>query len=369
MGRLERQKLPIPFGEGVDRATGVTRLQPTQFEDLRDVFLFEGKAQFRKGYELRSTLVDNLTADLDLVLQLQTLRSEGAAMAVGFDNTSKEAFLNFLAIDGTNPTFVSSGDANGRLFLLDGGATFDPPILHMVDTFNRMFIAHDEPLVSSRAPTKVWSGETSPQITDLEADLDDDGVDGLVKFRGITRHLSYLVGWGFGTETDQDRKDLVRVSLAGDPTIFDPRHFFHAGQRAEPVLVCRTAGNLLLVFKESETHEIFGYSPETFGIRPADTLFGCVGSRLAVTVGDTVFFWSTQGPRMSAGGASVDLAIPLDIGGPDPATLVAESDPEEAFAVYSAIDRVVMFVWGQRVYAASIRQPNRLRWSYYELAV
>jgi len=367
MGRLERQKLPIPFGEGLDRATGVTKLQATQFEDLRNVLLFEGKAEIRKGYERRSTLTDNVPAALDRVLGLHSLRSESAGMAVGFDDTSKEAFLNFLSLDGVTVTPVASGDPNGRLFLLDGGAQFDPPSVHMVDTFNRMFIAHDEPVLTSRNATRVWSGLTSPEIIDLEADLDDDGTEAPVKFRGVTRHLSYLVGWGYGTDADPDRPDVVRVSLAGDPTLFDPRHFFHAGQRSEPVMVCRTAGNLLLVFKETETFEIFGYSPETFGIRPADTLFGCIGSRLAVTVAGAVFFWSTQGPRMSAGGESIDLAIPLDIGGPDPATLVAESEPQEAFAVYSATDRVVMFVWGRRVYALSIRQPNRLRWSYYEL--
>ena len=366
MGRQDRRKLPIPFGSGLDRATGVTAILPTQFEDLRNVILFAGKAQVRKGTERTSTLEDNLGAGLDITLQLQPLRVQSAAMGVGFDDTSKELFLNLLGIDGTNPTAVLSADTNGRLFLLDGTATFDPPILHMVDTFGRMYIAHDEPLLAARNATRVYNPNVAPQIDDLTGDLDDDDVEEPIQFRGVTRHLSYLVGWGYGTDADKDRPDVVRVSLAGDPDIFDPRHFFLAGQRLEPVLTCRTAGPLLLVFKETETYEIFGYSPETFGIRPADTLFGCVGSRLAVTVANTVFFWSTQGPRMSAGGESVDLAIPLDIGGPDPATLAAESEVEEAFAVYSAFDRIVMFVWGLRVYCLSLRMPGQLRWSYFE---
>ena len=361
MGRTDRRKLPIPFGQGLDRATGVSQIQPTLFEDLREVILFAGKAQIRKGTERTSTLEDNLGAGLDITLQLQPLRVESAAMGVGFDDTSKELFLNLLAIDGTNPTAILSALPNGRLFLLDGGATFDPPILHMVDTFGRMYIAHDEPLLAARNATRVYNPNVSPRIDDLVGDLDDDDVEEPIQFRGVTRHLSYLVGWGYGTDADKDRPDVVRVSLAGDPDLFDPRHFFLAGQRSEPVLTCRTAGPLLLVFKETETYEIFGYSPETFGIRPADTLFGCVGSRLAVTVANTVFFWSTQGPRMSAGGESVDLAIPLDIGGPDPATLAAESEVEQAFAVYSAFDRIVMFVWGLRVYVLSLRMPGALR--------
>lgn len=122
-----------------------------------------------------------------------------------------------------------------------------------------------------------------------------------------------------------------------------------------------------MVFKENETYEIFGYSPDTFGIRLADSLFGCVGSRLAVSVAGSVFFWSTQGPRVTSGGPSVDIAVPLDVGGPDPAGLVAESEPQDAFVDYDPQTRVVLFVWGQRVYALSIRDPNQPRWSYYEL--
>jgi hypothetical protein len=310
---------------------------------------------------------------MDMVVQLAPIRSEGGSMGVGYDTGSRELHLNLMTVGGGSPVHQASGDTNGRLFELAGSATFDPPVLHMVDTYNRMFIAHDEPLIAARNATRIWSPLQSPSIQDLEADLDDDGTEAPVKFRGVTRFLSYLVGWGYGNESDEDRPDIVRVSLAGDPNLFDPRHYFKAGQRSEPVIVCRQAGgpgpqtSVLLVFKETETYQIFGYSPETFGIRPADTLFGCVGSRLAVTVGNTCFFWSNQGPRMSQGGESIDLAVPLDIGAPAPATLVAESDPEAAFAVYSAQDRVVMFIWGRRVYALSLRYPDNLGWSYYEM--
>jgi hypothetical protein len=345
--------------------------EPTQFEDLRNVYLWKGKAEVRLGYELTTQLIDNTLSVMDQVIQLAPIRSEGAAMGVGYNEGNRELHLNLMSIAGAAPSHQASGDPNGELFVLSSAATFAPPIVHMVDTYNRMFIAHDEPLIAARAATKVWSTETSPSVSDLEADLDDDGTPAPVKFRGVTRWLSYLVGWGYGHETDQNRPEIVRVSLAGDPDLFDPRHYFRAGQRAEPVITCRQAGSsgpgsVLLVFKETETYEIFGYSPETFGIRPADQNYGCVGSRLAVTVGDTVFFWSNQGPRMNRGGESADLALPLDIGGPDPATLVAECAPEEAFAVYNTHDRTVMFVWGRRAYILSTRFPDQLRWSYYE---
>ncbi|MDH3368924.1 MAG: hypothetical protein OEO17_13875, partial [Gemmatimonadota bacterium] len=367
-----RQRLFLPFGSGLDRASGVMVAEPTSFEDLRNVFLYRGKAQVRKGYERTSQLVDNVAGILDQVIELAPIRSEGAGMGVGYDQATRELHLNLMSIGGENPSHQASALANGQLFTLSLAATFDPPVLDMVDTYNRMFIAHQEPLIAARNATRIWSPAGSPAVQDLTADLDDDDVEAPVKFRGVTRYLSYLVGWGYGTESDPNRPEVVRVSLAGDPNLFDPRHWFKAGQRSEPVVTCRQAGTpprsaSILAFKETETYEIFGYSPETFGIRPADRQFGCAGPRLAVTVGDTVFFWSNQGPRMSQGGSSVDLAVPLDIGAPPPATLVDESPPSQAFALYYALDRVVLFVWGRRVYALSIRDPSKPKWSYYEL--
>jgi hypothetical protein len=350
----------LPFGEGLERSKGVMVVSPVSFEDLRNVFLFDGKAQVRQGLDLRSVLVDDVAAALDITLMLAPFRSESASVGVGFDDASKEVWLNRLDIDGTNPSNI------GSLGTLDAGITFDPPIIVGADSDNKMFLAHDEPNPTSRLTTQIYNPGGAPQITNLTADLDGNG-DADVKFRGVVRHLSYIFGWGYGSASDPVRGDVVRVSNSGDSKIFEDFAFFEAGQQGETVMVCRSAGPSLMVFKETETYEIFGYSPDTFGIRLADSLFGCVGSRLAVSVAGTVFFWSTQGPRISSGGPSVDIAVPLDIGGPDPATLVAESEPFDAFVEYDPRTRVVNFVWGQRVYALSIRDPNKPRWSYYEL--
>ena len=366
MAEQDRQRLFLPFGEGLERAKGVMVTQPTQFEDLRNVILWDGKAEIRKGYSRTTTLIDDAAADMETVVALSPIRAESAALGVGYNSGSKELHANLMGIDGTGASHLASGEPSGELFILSGSATFDPPMLHLADTFNKCFIAHDEPQFSARAQTMYYDPNASPQIQLLTADLDGKG-DNPVYFRGVTRFTNFLAGWGFGSDSEGDRPDIVRVSLAGDPLLYDPRHWLIAGQRNEPVMTCRPAGKLLQVFKETDTYEIFGYSAETFGIRPADTLFGSVGSRLAVAVAGSVFFWSVQGPRVTAGGESLDLAMPLDIGGPSPATLVAESDPEEAFAEYDAVNRVVMFVWGRRVYALSLREPSRPRWSYYEL--
>ena len=265
-----------------------------------------------------------------------------------------------MAIDGTAPFAV------GLYGVLPTDASFDPPIIIGADSDNRFFFAHDEPKALARLVTQVYDPNGFPNLAPLLADLDGEGQNE-VFFRGVVRHLSYIFGWGFGSSLDPNRDDVIRVSNSGDSTIFEDFAFFEAGQQGEVVMTCRSAGPSLMVFKENETYEIFGYSPDTFGIRLADSLFGAVGSRLAVSIAGTVFFWSTQGPRLTNGGPSDDIAVPLDIGGPDPAGLVDESDPQDAFVEYDPATRVVNFVWGQRVYALSIRDPNKPRWSYYEL--
>ncbi len=360
MAETDRRIITLPYGEGLERSKGIMVVNPTTFDDLRNVFQYDGKAQVRKGLALASVLHDDQPVDLDVTVMLEPLRSLSASMGVGYATANREVWLNRLDIDGTFPIDV------GQIGTLGGDATFVPPIIIGADSDNKFFIAHDEPKLTARFVTQVFDPEGAPQLAPLTANLDGSG-DRDVFFRGVVRHLSYIFGWGFGNVDDPNRGDVVRVSNSGDSRVFEDFAFFEAGQQGETVMVCRSAGPTLSVFKETETYEIFGYSPDTFGIRLADSLFGCVGSRLAVSIAGTVFFWSTQGPRLTSGGPSIDIAVPLDIDGPDPAGLVAESDPQDAFAAYDPRTRVVQFVWGRRVYALSIRDPNRPRWSYYEL--
>ena len=54
----ERARISLPFGAGLDRATGVMEVEPASFRDLRNVVLFNGKAQARRGFGSAGTLVN-----------------------------------------------------------------------------------------------------------------------------------------------------------------------------------------------------------------------------------------------------------------------------------------------------------------------
>ena len=273
----ERQIVTLPYGEGLDRATGRMVVQPSKFEDLRNVFMFDGKAQSRNGLIQESVLLDDVAGARDTAVLLQALRSTSTAMGIGYESATREIWVNTLTRDGEVPINV------GLLGVLSASASFIPPIIIGADSDNKMFLAHNEPTLVDRIVTQFYDPLTSPNLNNLQADLDGEGAAD-VFFLGVVRHLSYIFGWGYGNATDPNRGDVVRVSLSGDSSMFRDTDFFEAGQQGEPVMVCRPASTFLMVFKETETYQIFGYSPDTFGIRPSDTLFGCIGSPLAVSI-------------------------------------------------------------------------------------
>jgi len=350
--------LLLPYGDGLDRSTGLALVEPSRFSDLRNVVLFDGKAQVRPGILKVGGLVNATDGPLDITTGLQALRREQRGIGVGFELVTKKSHINLLSGVGE----VIQYEEEWFTALED-----DPvPRPIMADSYSKVFIAHDEPIYARRAATVYY--DTVDGVQPLEADLDGGG-DAPVRFRGVVGYLNYMVGWGFGTATDPDRSEIVRVSLPGQPLEWQGDHYFQAGVRGEPVICCRKAGDVLAVLKESETYRIVGYDRRTFGIKPADPHFGVAAGRLAVTVGDTLFTWSHEGPRASEGGPSVDLALPLDLNAPSPSDLVSAGLTEDGFATYVPDLRCVLFVFGQLVYCLSLRNPVKPKWSYWELGV
>ena len=349
----EKQRAQLVFGSGFDRETGVMATAPASFEDLRNVILFQGKAQTRKGLE------PMLEFPVTHLLAIQPLRSEGAGMIVTYDQVT--GLVDIYRVDAAATAFSFVGN----WFQMDGGAA--PPVVITTEVFGRVFFAHNDKFEAQRADTYVYNPFGADLLGPIEADLDGQGVHP-IKFAGVVRHLDYLFGWGFGT-LSQDRPEMVRVSMPGQPTVFHKEHYFVIGDRRDPVIACVPFASTLGVWKDAETHEIFGYARATFGSRIIDPLYGCIGSRLAVNVTGGLFFWSEIGPRYSfGGGPSQDAAQPLDVFGWEPESLVVEGATEYAFADFIRDVRAVIFVYNRRVYALFLRGglPNA-KWCYWEL--
>ena len=342
----------LPFGAGLDRYTGVMAVEPGSLEDLLNTRPLRGKLQARRGMVLRSTLPEQNGAACSSVPLIQAVQSQQEGIAVGYYEATREVHVYRVAGFGTDPFHI------GLWFTLAEFAQ-SPPRFSSAESYGKAFLAHDEPHIQLRAPTASYEGLGGTLTTFTLQFRDDEPAD--VHFRGVETWRDYLVGWGWGGV--DDRPELVRISLPGDPTTFDEDHYFLVGDRGSPVVACRPAGSNLLAFKPSQTHRILGRSEIDFGIAPLYALFGALSGQLAISVSGVCFFWSFEGPRATTGGPAEDLETFLDIERLPPDHLPSASLARQAFAVYIPVERVIEWHWGSRIYCLHL-QGEGPQWSY-----
>lgn len=399
-----RTRVPLVFGQGLDRSTGKMAVEPSRPQDIRNFHLYEGKAELRKGY---LAAVGPLTvpagkptdagATCGKILAIQPLQSDGSAIVVGLIGQN----LHVWRVEG---------DASGFSYVAfwhtipTGGVAR----VRSCETYGVAVLAHDEPALAKRGATMFYcsrdvtvypggilgdakenySAGTLNALTSKHASPGEEGwatgqpktKDGAdnpdwsdaekrkIRFRGVCTHLGYLWGWGFGDNTE-DRPDLVRSSMPGQPLVFESRHHASIGQRGNPVLRCIPTGTVLLCMQSAESYRIEGYDRYTFGVRPADARYGARSSGLACEVNGVAYVWTQEGPRRSDGGEFHDLALPLDLIGEEPQGLVLLGDGDFAHAFYVPDRREVVFSFGRRGYALSLFDPAAPKWSYREWAV
>ena len=356
---MTRPRQQLVFGGGLDRGTGVMVVDEASFNDLRNVYLFDGKAELRKGlYETLTFFSD------EEVFHVAPIRSQALGAIFTWKASTGDIKLYRASGDGTSTIYV------GVVWTLDPTAVVFPRI-STADSYGKLYIAHDEPIYANRAASRVYDPSTDT-LSNYQQDLYSTDV-GLVDtfFRGFARHLNYLVGWGYGNENDGNRPEIVRISLPGEPDTMLPQHYVMVGQRYEPVIGCWSVGTVLVMRKETDSYRLIGESRANFGVDgPIDEQYGVVSSQLGITVQGVNYFWSLAGPRAARGGnASDDLAQLLDLAGPVPDPLAEATAQEYGFCVYDPEQREVLFVFGAWAYVLHLRNPQALRWSYRQYRV
>lgn len=371
--KARRPTMSLVFGGALDRESGLMGGDGMAQADLRNVHRRRGRMQMRLGlFE---------TADFGGAEPIAglALQSTGGGIVATYTTGTREVHVWRVDGDGESPELV------GLWF--KANVTTGRPVVHMAENGGRMFLAHDDPFITRRAPTVFYNMETDalhPLTAEwgnelLAADVVDLGswaAEGqfVLKFRGVIDYLeAYIIGWGYGTR-QEDGPEIVRASVPGlvndeGEVYFDVEHYWVVGARRVPVLSCVPAGDSLLAMKAAETGRIIGDSWLNFGILKADLRFGIAGSRLAINLTGSCYAWSLEGPQVSQGGPFEDLSLPLDLGGPSPDDLVEEGALEGAFVVYLPVHRELWWVFGSRAYALSLRDPQNAGWSYHEFKV
>lgn len=344
---MARAKFLLPFGGGLDRKTGSAVVDPDAFGDLRNVYLYRGRMELRRGQE-RSLDIGWGTD----IIGIFSIRAQGLAAIVVYDDVSRDVRL--YAVDDS----LGTASLVDTLFTLPAGA-LEPPVVLGVDMYNSLVLAHDEADYTLRQVTQVLN-TVALTVADYTADLDRDGSADPVKFRGVARHLNYLLAWGYGHDSDPDRPEVLRISLPGQPTVMVPEHYFLVGSPGDPIIGGGKVGGVFGIYKAAEAYRLNGYDRQTFGVVPMDDSFGLLSSRLHVTVVNDSYRWTLEGPRVSSGGPSADLEMPLDLGGP---SVNPFQDGDSAFAFHDRTEKEVLFVFGNFAYVLHLRDGAR-RWSY-----
>lgn len=353
----KRQTTTIPFGAGLDRLSGAAVVDSGSFADLRNVHLARGRMELRRGLASQA-----LPWGTDCIA-VAPVKKTGLAAIVIYDSVSKDVRL--YSFDGAT-TF----SLVGTLWTINAAVTSHVPRVSIAEVYSQVFIAHEEPLFQYRGATKVYD-VTASTLADFKLNLDRK-TPAAVKFRGVAKHLSYLIGWGYGTATNPDCPETLRISAPGDPTSFSPEHYFLIGSPSDPII----AGTPLVrdnpnaggfaIGKDAEWWRLAGYDRTTFGIVPLEPDFGLITSRMHVDVEGELFFWSLHGPRSTTGGPSVDLTPPLDLPGPLPDASAATND--RGFAWYDPTEGEVIFCFGTFAYVLHLKDTPR-RWSYRQFGV
>lgn len=323
-----RQIVPLAYGIGLDRAMGEYALRPGSLFDVRNVWLRDSKLSLRAGI---GDPTDTLTGQ---VLCYGTMfRSAAKGVTIWYDPVSRDVTVYTTNLLGGDLTQVGTSAWD----TLPAGAV-EPPRFTAAEAFGTMLLAHDEPDVSKRLVTQVYDGTA---LSDLQADLDGTGAEDVV-FRGVTAYLGYMVGWGFGTDGDPERPETVRISMPGDPAVFQANHYFNVGVRSVAVIGAQPSAGGLVLFKERETYLLTGTDRSTFDYRLIDAAHGCLGARASVSLNGVVYFRSRDGMRQTAGEQSQELALPLELDRPVAPGLPSNPTRTHIWYAYSAAHQAIV---------------------------
>lgn len=368
---MPRQRIPITFGAGLDRATGAG------VKDARSLYDALNVVPREAGLELAAGMAGSgLTAcdwGTDILAQQSVERTKDVLQVI-YDRVDRE-----IRVYRVNPIDTPTRQLVDTWGTLDVNAVF--PVITMAEAGGVVYMAHAEPKIAWRLATVYWTpGATDSDagtLTTASADFDGSGSPGDIYFYGVVSWREYIAGWGWGTEADsstKDRPEIVHLSTPGDPLSFPPELYFICGTSSSRIQACIPMKSGLLVRSETEGYAIYGTDPDTFGVDLYDPSAGIVSPRAWYAVNGVAYVWSATGPRIvrDPQQASEDMAVSLDLMEATPTSWPARGPGRFAFCGYDPEQRVLYWVWpdleGDGVtktmaYSLSLRQVESPRFA------
>jgi len=367
---MARAKMPLAVGRGLDRATGLVAVSPSAAKDARNVYGRDAKMSIRPGMIGSGFAPLNWGTD---ILEVVGMRATPDVLFVVFDRDSLQ--IRIYRLDPTTG-LIQTLASNGLWGTLNANADF--PVISYDEADGRVMFAHAEDDLSLRLPTVYYTPDFSTPsspgtLTQLMADLDGSGVAQPVYFRAVQRHLEYMTGAGFGSNSDPDRGDVLRFAKPADPTTWIPSSYVLFGVKREAIVAMKPVGSLLAVAKEDETWIMDGRSGATFTPRRIDANYGVVSPRGLLTVGSRLFMRAKDGPREVTATTTTPIGQAMELISPAPADLPARGPSRLCFSSYDIYRYTAEWVWPdiEAVQAPvtcevlSLWNPEDPRWTFY----
>lgn len=275
----------------------------------------------RDGTRTVLTLKDDQGTPADVDAVCAVVQFSDGALAVAWSASQQDVYLYRL-----NSTLTDWYDTTGAL----QGTTAPEPIgvlwssvttapdVWIAEGLGVAYLAHTEPVVGSTLTFATRTFTAPGTIADLTSDLDADSSAEPLYFAGVIAFQQHLWGWGFGAGTTGAtgyRPELARFS---QPIFDDTGGLFQAGDSLtignrvrsdrERIVGAGLAGEALYLGAPFMLTRITGYGRDSWYKSPVDQSHGFVGPKCMVTVGDTLYYWSSRGPmRITAQGAPEPL--------------------------------------------------------------
>lgn len=373
-----RATIPLVTGRGLDRASGLVAVSPEFPIDARNVYARDGKSSIRPG--LSGTPYPPLPWGTDLLRSIP-VKASGDQLFCVYDRITRE--IRIFRLDPIN--FVMqplNSPANGIWGTLSNVTPF--PVVLCDEANGRVFFAHAEDRVVFRLPTIYYTPnfedpDLPGTLTTLTADLDGDGVEEPVKFRGVVAYLAYMCGWGWGSEAedDQDRGDILRLSSPAEPTVFLASNYAIAGAAKDPILQCLPAENILAIGKGFSSYKLTGTSALDFAVSVLDAKYGIISARAGINVGGSdgasiTFWYSTDGPRRVTATGTFPISQSLELISPLPPDMPAFGPDRETHVGYDT-ERYIVIWFRPNIVPVQVRtsalllslwDPEDMRWTF-----
>lgn len=338
-----------PFDKGIVENATPAGVSATAARVARNVALKgAGKVVAAPGTEVAMSFVDDQATPAAVTSIRAVQPFADNALVVGYSSVTQKVYLYRIATDFTG-WYNAAGALQSTTTAQPVGviwpaateaAVTAAPDVTIAEGLGTAYFATPASLSATSLNYRLRSYTVSGGLADVTSNLGGTGAKPVYAL-GCISFQQHLWIWGYGSDTDRFRPELLRFSgINFDPAaspdgLFARSDSITLGDRVrskrERVIGAGLAGDALIVAGTTVLARITGYGRDSWYRMALDKSYGMAGGKAGVTHGDTFYYWAPQhGPmRVSEEGPPTPLWPRVDRTAkaiPNESTIVAGYD-------------------------------------------